>query len=131
MTGANPTTVVLTVRQWHAIDGTLDNIAHVAAVDGDEDTLRRARRLREYGWYLSRTHVRAGEGELGWPPVDERFVVELDPDDWRLVRRHLDRALSDTHVLLASDRLHPSVRAEQAASLAGLEDVIAALDGVG
>lgn len=131
MTDDRADAVVLTVRQWQTIDAALDNTASTAAQDGDVDTVQRARGLREHGWLLARAHPRTSDGQLGWPPLDDVFHIDLDPIEWQFVRAQLERWAAVGRTLLVSDRLAGTSHAEQEASLALLDDVLAAIDATG
>lgn len=84
----------IAVRNWHIVDGSLDNSAAVDRVDGTEASSvldARCARIRETGWVTARQHALAGQGPVGWPPSDSTLVISLELDDWRFVLRQIER----------------------------------------
>ncbi|MCX4997012.1 hypothetical protein [Streptomyces longwoodensis] len=82
--------VAMTVRQWHLVDGGVDNEVSIAAVDGREDTVEVGRAVREAGWIQVAGWSAEVPGSGGWPPDDERATVTLTREQWRFVVRVLD-----------------------------------------
>ncbi|MCB7137440.1 hypothetical protein [Cellulosimicrobium marinum] len=82
--------IVFRVRDWHLVDGTLDNTGAVERVGGDEALAEAAGRLREAGWAAAAQHPRVQPG-WGWPPEDDDLAVTLDRGDWALVVSELHR----------------------------------------
>ncbi len=107
----------LTVRDWHVVDGAMDNTAAVENVGGDADAAALARGVRDVGWRASREHPLARTGRLGWPPDDAELVIDLDPSVWAFVRDELRRWNEVSAELSTSERLDESQRAVQAESL--------------
>ncbi len=99
------------MRQWHLIDGTMDNLAAVERVGGDVAAADRAMAIREKGWQVLREHPRAGLGAVGWPPVDDPFVVQLSPDDWAFVRAAFERSIRLSREVMTDSRINEAARA--------------------
>ncbi|MBD5787380.1 hypothetical protein IF650_14485 [Cellulosimicrobium terreum] len=82
--------IVFRMRDWHHVDGTLDNTGASERVGGDEVLAASAGRLREVGWAAAAAHPRARPG-WGWPPEDDELAVPLGRADWELVVQELRR----------------------------------------
>ncbi|MEZ3159831.1 hypothetical protein AB1K54_04700 [Microbacterium sp. BWT-B31] len=113
---------MVSVRTWLVVDAVLDNVISTQLQSGGgDDVVRRAQALRERGWDLAAVHPLRGQGPVGWPPLDAVFGIELDDADLAFVGDRVDAAAVVTGQILASDRLPPTVRAEQEQSLTDLE----------
>lgn len=82
--------IVFRMRDWHDVDGTLDNTGATERVGGDEALAASAGRLREAGWAAAARHPRSLPG-WGWPPEDDELAVRLDRTDWELIVHELRR----------------------------------------
>ncbi|WP_435736012.1 hypothetical protein V5D56_14535 [Cellulosimicrobium sp. PMB13] len=82
--------IVFRMRDWHSVDGTLDNTGATERVGGDEALAASAGRLREAGWAAAARHP-SRRPEWGWPPEDDELAVTLDRTDWELVVHELRR----------------------------------------
>lgn len=110
----------MTSEVWQTISSVLENF-RVCTVQGegptDESDLALA--LQQRGWDLAERHPLSSSDFRGWPPGDAPFLIELTPAEWRFVATRVDAGIAITRQILAETDLHPSVRAEQEASLDG------------
>jgi hypothetical protein len=83
--------VVMPVGDWLLVDGTVDNSVAIASVDGDEGCVLTGTRVRRAGWAASASHPRAGDGPVGWPPLDAEITISLTAEDWSFVVAELAR----------------------------------------
>lgn len=79
------------VNDWLLIDATIDNTDAIASQDGNAATAAFGHAVRESGWEASRSHPRAGQGVVGWPPEDEEFALDLPVEAWQFVVDQLRR----------------------------------------
>lgn len=79
------------VRDWQRVDGTMDNTADLAWVDGDRVVATTADGVRDAGWRAVHAHPAAGLGAVGWPPDDAELTVRLDAATWAFVIAELER----------------------------------------
>lgn len=89
--GDDETTILISIecRLWLTVDGTLDNSVAIAAVDGDEETVERGRRVRHAGWAAMRSAPETNA--IGWPPPEYSLPVRASRSDWRFVIAQLAR----------------------------------------
>ncbi len=117
----------LSVHDWHLIDATMDNTAATAIFDrqGTEaaEVARLARSVRERGWHASLTHARAGQGGLGWPPLDAELTIDLEPATWSFVREQIER-WADVSRELVDAGLDQAARDRQVRSVQHSEAVL-------
>lgn len=82
--------ITVTVKDWLLIDATINNTVTIASQDGDSATAS-GHSIREVGWEASRSHPRAGQGPVGWPPEDEELTIDLSAESWHFVVDQLRR----------------------------------------
>jgi hypothetical protein len=82
--------VQLATRQWHIIDGVIDNEVNTRAEEGDEQFVNTGLDVRQAGWDQVMT------GPNTWPPDDQIVTVTLTVDQWGLVASSLDIWVSIT-----------------------------------
>lgn len=83
--------ITMTVKDWVFIDATVDNTVPIAAQGGDAATAASGYAIRESGWEASRSHPKAEQGLVGWPPEDEELTLDLPVEAWRFVIDQLRR----------------------------------------
>ncbi|MFE6236147.1 hypothetical protein [Cellulosimicrobium sp. NPDC057862] len=83
--------IMIGVRDWQRIDGTLDNTGATERVGGDEELAAAAGRLREVGWAVAAAHPAVGLGRGGWPPTTETLAIRMSRADWQMVAAELRR----------------------------------------
>ncbi|MEQ7736388.1 hypothetical protein [Escherichia coli] len=83
--------ITIPVKDWLLIDATVDNTDAIAAQDGDTATAAFGHAIRESGWEASRSHARAGQGVVGWPPEDDELILDLPVESWRFIVDQLRR----------------------------------------
>lgn len=119
-------TWTLPVELWSYVVGTLDNVAAVEGVGGDESVATRARRL-----HSAVEAALLAEAVSDANATDAEATLSLTNKDASFLRAKLVDALAITQGILAEPDLHPSVREEQEADLDAalrLQDALALSD---
>jgi hypothetical protein len=70
-------TLRMSARIWAGIDAGADNVVSLAAVNGDEQTVRIGKAIREAG----RDQVPWVDGK--WPPLDQIIAIRLTRAQWQ------------------------------------------------
>ncbi|QOD05669.1 hypothetical protein [Pseudarthrobacter sp. BIM B-2242] len=83
--------ITMPVKDWLLIDATIDNTVAIAAQNGEAATAAHGNAIRESGWEASRSHAKAGQGPVGWPPEDEELSLDLTAESWHFVVEQLRR----------------------------------------
>ncbi|PTT60038.1 hypothetical protein [Arthrobacter sp. HMWF013] len=83
--------ITMQVNEWLLIDATIDNTGAIASQNGDTATAASGHSIRVSGWEASRSHPRAGQGPVGWPPEDEELTLDLPVEAWQFVVDQLRR----------------------------------------
>lgn len=71
-----PITLQMSARIWAGIDAGIDNVVSLAAVDGDEQSVRIGRAIRQAGW----DQVPWVNGD--WP-LDQSISIRLTRAQWQ------------------------------------------------